>query len=108
MTQDEMEQVKRHFGVVADGLRSDIRLVAEGHGVLRSEIRSVSEALSETREGLRSEIAQFRGEVQGEFRDVRAMIRLSYAELEDRVKGVERELLSLKARVAQIEEKRAT
>ncbi|MGH9369247.1 MAG: hypothetical protein ACRD3M_16420 [Thermoanaerobaculia bacterium] len=77
MTQDEMEEVKRHFGVVADGLRSDIRLVAEGHGVLRSEIRAVSEALSETREDLRSEIAQFRGEVQGEFRDVRAMIRLS-------------------------------
>jgi hypothetical protein len=36
------------------------------------------------------------------------MIRLSYAELEDRVKGVEREMLSLKDRVAQIEEKRTT
>src|SRR5450756_27548 len=34
MTHEEMEEVKRHFGVVADGLRSDIRLVAEGHAAL--------------------------------------------------------------------------
>ena len=30
MNPDEMDEIKRHFGVVAEGLRNEIRQVAEG------------------------------------------------------------------------------
>ena len=34
MEKDEIEEIKRHFGVIAEGLRSEIHQVAEGHQVL--------------------------------------------------------------------------
>lgn len=74
-----------YFGVVADRLRNDIRQVAEGHDVIRQEMRG------------------FREEVQGEFKEVRSLIKFSYAELDQRMTTVERELLSLKTRMERLE-----
>ncbi|MGC8724285.1 MAG: hypothetical protein ACP5VF_10525 [Acidobacteriota bacterium] len=34
----ENEETRRHFDVVADGVRSDIRLLAEGHGALVEKV----------------------------------------------------------------------
>ena len=34
MDSETVEEIKRHFGVVAEGLRSDIRAVAEGQVLL--------------------------------------------------------------------------
>jgi hypothetical protein len=34
MEKGEIEEIRRYFGVVAEGLRSEIRQVAEGHQVL--------------------------------------------------------------------------
>lgn len=34
MTQDEADRIIRNFDLVAQGLRSEIRSVAEGHGML--------------------------------------------------------------------------
>jgi len=34
MTGDRNDEIIRHFDVVAEGLRSEIRSVAEGHGIL--------------------------------------------------------------------------
>ena len=64
MEQEQVEEIKRHFGVIAEALRSDVRLVAEGHSVIRREIQ------------------EFRGEVGDEFREVRALLRLSFAQLD--------------------------
>ena len=64
MTRDDIEQIKRHFGVIADGLRSEIRLVAEGHSALDLKLERVHEEVS----GFRQEFSQFRQEVQIEFR----------------------------------------
>jgi hypothetical protein len=97
MTQEEAEDIKRHFNVVTEGLRSEIRLIAEGHVALdqkidrkndevRQEVHEFrAEARSELRlvaESLRRDIADFRREVQGEFRDVRALLRLTDIRLE--------------------------
>ena len=59
MNSDEMEEIKRHFGVVAEGLEQKIQLVAEGHEVIRNEIQ------------------EFRNEVKEEFKEVKSMIKFS-------------------------------
>ena len=35
MDRETVEEIKRHFGVVAEGLRADVRAVAEGQQALR-------------------------------------------------------------------------
>lgn len=35
----QVEEIKPHFGVVAEALRSDIRQIAEGHSGLRRELQ---------------------------------------------------------------------
>ncbi len=47
---------------------------------------------------------EFRKEVRAEFKEVRSLIRFSYAELDERLKTVEREMLLLKARLDEIEQ----
>ena len=64
MNREEIEENKSHFGVVAEGLRDEIRQVSEGHDVIRQEMR------------------EFREEVKEEFKEVKSMIKFSYAELD--------------------------
>ena len=64
MNREEIEEIKSHFGVVAEGLRNEIRQVTEG-------VANVIEKLD-----------GFRREVQEEFKEVKSMIKLSYAELD--------------------------
>ena len=59
MDHQTVEEIKRHFNVVAEGLRTEIRVVAEGL------------------EGFREETAgEFRG-LRGELSEMRATVRLS-------------------------------
>ena len=46
MAPEEMEEIKRHFGVVAEALRSDIRPIAEGHTVIRHELQDMRNDLT--------------------------------------------------------------
>lgn len=68
----------RHFGVIAEGLRADIRLLGEGRQALQEEFRS--------------ELEEFRLETRAEFQDVKAGIR-----------ALEREAGDLRSRVERIE-----
>ncbi|HSN56300.1 MAG TPA: hypothetical protein VLT32_16660 [Candidatus Sulfomarinibacteraceae bacterium] len=98
MDKQAVDEIKQHFGIVAEGLESKIELIAEGHALLRSEMKaSIGEVKSEVRDlrsevdvvrsevgGLRSEVRElksdvgsFRTEVEREFTDVRSMIKLS-------------------------------
>lgn len=43
MNNEQMEEIKRYFGVVAEGLRNEIRQVTEGHAVIGNEIQSLRE-----------------------------------------------------------------
>ena len=54
MNAEQMEEIKRHFGVVAESLRSDIRQIAEGHATIRHELQ------------------EHRGEIRDEFKEMRA------------------------------------
>ena len=89
MTHDEAEDVKRHFDVVAERLESQIRLVAEGHHLIRQELQA------------------FRAEVSAEFSEVRSMIKLSYAELDRRFRTLEGAVVSLADRVDRLEARKS-
>ena len=67
MNSEEVEELKRHFGVIAESLRHDLQNVAEGHQVILNQVN------------------QFREEVQGEFKEVRALMKFSFSELDHRI-----------------------
>ncbi len=52
MDRETADEIKRHFNVVAEGLRSEIRTVAEGSQGFREEVpaefKAVRDELSET------------------------------------------------------------
>ncbi len=90
MDADAVDEIKRHFSVVAEDLRSDVRAVAEAVSAHRAEFHR--------------EIAGVRTELD----EVKGMIRLSYAEIDRRVRTLEGELQDLRARVERLEERRVS
>jgi hypothetical protein len=76
---------RRHFDVVAEGLRRDFQLVADG--VLSNGERLDRLAL----------------QMKEEFNEVGAMIRLSYAELDRRLRTLEDIVSHLQTRMDRIE-----
>ncbi len=53
MTDAQVEEIKRHFGVVAEALRSDIRQVAEGHSGIRHELQEIRDEFRDEFRGFR-------------------------------------------------------
>ncbi|MBX3302796.1 MAG: hypothetical protein KF693_11335 [Nitrospira sp.] len=60
MTDAQLEEIKRHFGVVAEAIGSEIRQIAEGHSDIRHELQ----------------------EIRDEFKEMRALMRLSFSQLD--------------------------
>jgi predicted nuclease with TOPRIM domain len=89
MSREEMEEIKRHFGVVAESLRSDIQQIAEGHEVIRRELQTQRE------------------ELKDEFKDTKSLVRLSFSQLDQRVHTLESDVSALKSRVDGLESSRA-
>ena len=89
MTDAQVEEIKRHFGVVADALRSDIHQIAEGHS------------------GIRHELQEMRDEFRDEFKEMRALMRLSFSQLDLRIRTLETDISALKARMDYLEAHRA-
>jgi hypothetical protein len=63
----DLAETRRHYDGIAEGLRGEIRQVAEGVAAVGSGLRHL------------------RSEVKEEFTELRSLIRLSYAELDRRV-----------------------
>ena len=84
-----MEEIKRHFGIVAESLRSDIQQIAEGHEVIRRELQTQRE------------------ELKDEFKDTKSLMRLSFSQLDQRVHTLESDVSALKSRVDGFESSRA-
>ncbi len=51
MDRETADEIKRHFNVVAEGLRSEIRAVAEGLQGFREEVSGEFSAVLEARSG---------------------------------------------------------
>jgi predicted nuclease with TOPRIM domain len=80
-----MEEIKRHFRVVAEFLQSDIRQIAEGHAVIQHELQSQRE------------------EMRDEFRETTALMRLSFSQLDQQIRTLDSDVSSLKLRVEHLE-----
>ena len=85
MNAEQMEEIKRHFGVVAKSLRSDIRQIAEGHATIRHELQ------------------EHRGEIRDEFKEMRALMRLSFSQLDQRSPALGSDVTTLKTRMDRFE-----
>jgi uncharacterized small protein (DUF1192 family) len=88
MNVEQMEEIKRHFGVVAEALRIDIRQIAEGDVTIRHELH------------------EHRGEIRDEFKEMRALLRLSFSQLDQRIHTLETDISPLKARMDRLETSR--
>lgn len=89
MDRETVDEIKRHFGVVAEDLRKEIRLVGE----------SVSAHRGETSR----EFAAVRAEFRHEINEVKALIRLSYGQLDQRLITLETDVSDLRARLEKVE-----
>ena len=89
MNTEQMEEIKRHFGVVAEALRSDICQIAEGHATIRHELQ------------------EHREEIRDEFKELRAPMRLSFSKLDQRIHTLETGISTLKTRMDRLETSRA-
>ena len=85
MDRETADEIKRHFSVVAEGLRSEIRTVAVG--------------LVETNE----KIDRLESRITEELSEIKAMIRLSFGELDRRIQSLEKDVGSLRARLERLE-----
>jgi hypothetical protein len=77
------DEIKRHFNVVAEGLRSDIRLVAEAQIGTNEKLDRITEELRMEIRVVADDLREFRRDVAGEFRSLRGRI----TSLEGRVTG---------------------
>jgi len=89
MNAEEMEELKRHFGVITESLRSDIRQIAEGHATIQQELHD------------------HREEMRDEFKEMRAILRLSFSQLDQRIRTLESDVTMLKTRMERLETGRA-
>lgn len=69
------QETRRYFDVVAEGLRQETRLLAEGFAMVDGKIDRLGETL--------------RAELAAESAETRAMIKLSYVELDRRLSALE-------------------
>lgn len=80
---------RRHFEVVAEGLRSDIQQIAEGHQVLLDRQNRMESRILERVDHVERELG--------------AMIKFSYADLDHRMRTLEETVSTLQSRVEHIE-----
>ena len=80
-----LAETRRHFDVVAEGLRGEIQQVAEGHQFLVDGQARIMDRMDRME------------------RELGAMIRFSYAELDRRIRTLEEGFATLQERVARVE-----
>ncbi len=89
MDRETTEEIKRHFNVIAESLRSEIRAVAESQA-------ATNERLDHLEAHLEARIVE-------ESSETRAMIRLSFGELDRRIRSLEADVASLRTRLERLE-----
>ena len=94
MDKQAVDEIKQHFGIVAEGLESKIELIAEGHALLRAEMKAGIGGVKTEVGELRSEVNVVRSEVGGLTSEV--------GELRSEVNVVKSEVGGLRSEVGEL------
>jgi|GEM_PF-5297716 len=121
------EDVKGYIDIVIEKVGDQVQIIAEGHAMLarrfdRVDARldgmdarfdRVEDRLTHVETGLstlcgevrevRDDLAAFKADVAHEFAEVKSMIRLSYAEIDGRLRTLEHEVTDLRSRIERLE-----
>lgn len=79
------EEIKRHFDVVAEDLKDEIKLVTEGYSLLNEKID------------------ELRKENTEEHQEILSSVKFSYAELDHRIVALEEKFANIEKRVSRLE-----
>ena len=85
---EKIEEVKRHSGVLYEDVLRRIDLVVEGHQGLRQGLLA-----------LREQVKDLDAKIEHESLETRALIQLSYRQLQDRVDTLERRVQIIEKRI---------
>jgi hypothetical protein len=85
MNAEQLEEVKCHFSVVSEALRSDIRRIAEGQAILQHQLQEPH------------------GENQNEFKEIQAFTQRSFSQFDQNSHTLETDLSDLKNRIDRLE-----
>ncbi|MEX0880188.1 MAG: hypothetical protein WEF99_07160 [Thermoanaerobaculia bacterium] len=111
MTGEDREDIKRHFSVVAEGLRSEIRTLAEGLGANNDRLDRFEgrfDGLEGRLDRFESRLDRIESRMVEEFGEIKAMIRLSFGELDRRIRSLEGDVTSLRERLEKLEARSQT
>ena len=97
------EEIKRHFDVVAEDLKDEIKLVAEGHSILNRKLDVLRKENAEEHAALNERIDELRKENAEEHREILSAIKFSYAELDHRIVTLENKFTDVEKRVSLLE-----
>lgn len=89
MNAEQLEEIKRHFSVVSEALRSDIRRIAEGQVTLQHQLQEP------------------RGENQNEFEEIQAFTQLSFSQFDQHSYTLETDISALKNHIDHLETSRS-
>jgi hypothetical protein len=87
MDSDTVEEIKRHFGIFAEGLRSVMRVIAEGQDLLRAELTTRIDGLEQRVDGLAQNVD-----------GLAQIVQLTYSEVTGRLNEHETRLGALERR----------
>lgn len=82
-------ETRRHFDVAAEAMRADLQMLGEG--------------LGDRMDRLQTELDERFDEIKGEIEETKALIKLSYAQLDRRVESLERGHRELVQRIERLE-----
>jgi hypothetical protein len=85
MNAEQLEEIKRHFSVVSEALRSDIRRIAVGHATFCQELQEP------------------RGENQDEFKEMQALLQPSFFQFDQHIHTLTKDISTLKNRMDRFE-----
>lgn len=89
MNAEQLEEIKRHFSVVSEALRSDISRIAVGHATLCHELQEP------------------RGEIRDEFKEMQTLLQLSFCQFDQHIHTLETDISTLKSRIDRLETSRS-
>ncbi len=107
MDSAEVTEIKRHIDAATEGFRTDVADVKRHFGVvaerMESRVQLLAEGLAQLDEKVERRFTALESQIKSESEETRAMIRLSYTELDRRIRTLESGHADLETRVERLE-----